>query len=195
VAGDPRLFVAIEIDEDAKARLRTVLDPWKKRFPAARWVPPANWHVTLTFLGPTSAELQGWVDAQVAAVASSSSPFRVTLAGLGAFPSVKRAKVMWSGLDDPQNGCAELAQGLRRALSTEFEIDRRPFRPHLTVARADPPLKLPEDFAATPLLRDPFVVNSLILFQSIPATGAPRYEPVGVHPFSGEVLATEHVFE
>ena len=181
---DPRLFVAIQIDEGAKARLRAVLHPWKERLSAARWVPPANWHVTLVFLGSTSPELQGWVDAQVAAVASSSSPFRVTLTGLGAFPTVKRAKVLWAGLDDPQNGCAELAQGLRRALSKESKIDDRPFRPHVTVARADPPLKLPEDFAATPLLTDPIVVNGLTLFQSIPAAGAVRYEPVGIHPLS-----------
>jgi RNA 2',3'-cyclic 3'-phosphodiesterase len=185
--------VAIEIDADAKARLQMVLDPWIERFPAARWVPQANWHVTLTFLGPTSQRLMGWVNAQVASVAGSASPFPVALTGLGAFPSTRRAGVLWAGLDDPGGDCGALAMGLGEALSREFELDRRPLRPHVTVARSDPPLKLPADFAATQLSIGPFLVDRMILFRSTPARPAPRYEPVGIHPLG--VLASEHVFE
>jgi 2'-5' RNA ligase len=174
--------VAIEIDAAAKTRLQTVLDPWIERFPAARWVPQANWHVTLVFLGPTSQRLIGWVNAQVAAVAGSSRPFPAALVGLGAFPSTRRAGVVWAGLDDPGGDCGALAVGLGEALSEEFEMDRRPFRPHVTVARSDPPLKLPQDFAATQLSTDPFRVERMIVFRSTQARPAPRYEPVGVHP-------------
>jgi RNA 2',3'-cyclic 3'-phosphodiesterase len=192
-AAPARLFVAIEIEADAKARLQSVLDPWRERFPEARWVPSSNWHVTLAFLGPTWPRLMGWVDAKVAAVAASSSPFTTALDGLGAFPTTRRAKVVWAGLDDAGDHCASLAKGLSEALSQEFDLDRRPLRPHLTVARSDPPLELPEGFAATPLRTDPFRVDRLIVFRSILERPAARYEPVGIHPLG--VLASEHVFE
>jgi RNA 2',3'-cyclic 3'-phosphodiesterase len=192
-AAPARLFVAIEIDADAKVRLQSALDPWSERFPEARWVPSSNWHVTLAFLGPTWPRLLGWVDAKVAAVAASSSPFTAALDGLGAFPNTRRAKVVWAGLDDPGGQCASLASGLSEALSQEFDLDRRPLQPHVTVARSDPPLELPEGFVATPLRTDPFQVDRLIVFRSILARPAARYEPVGIYPLG--VLASEHVFE
>ena len=192
-AAPARLFVAIEIDEAAKSRVRAVLEPWRQRFPAARWAPPANWHVTLVFLGRTWPRLMGWVQEQAAGVARASSPFTVTLDGLGAFPSTGRARVVWAGLRDPDGSCASMAQKLGEALSREFEPDKRAFHPHVTVARSDPPLALPEDFAATAIHTEPFRVDRLVVFRSFLARPAPRYEPLGVHPFG--MLASEHVFE
>src|SRR5438093_1139418 len=74
---------------------------------------------------------------------------RPRIVGVGAFPSARRARVVWAGLDDRSGRMAGLAFAIDAALAAEFRPESRPFRAHLTVARSDPPLELPETFGAT----------------------------------------------
>ncbi len=85
-----RLFVAVEIPEDAKRAVASATEPWRERFPKARWPPEENWHVTLVFLGRTWPRLRPWVEERVAAVARRTAPFEARIDGLGAFPSARR---------------------------------------------------------------------------------------------------------
>src|SRR5207245_2826622 len=102
--------------------------------------------------------------------------FRTGIVGVGAFPSARRARVVWAGLDDRSGRMAGLALAIDAALAAEFRPETRPFQAHLTVARSDPPLELPETFGATPLESAPFVVGRIVLFRSHLGRPAPRYE-------------------
>jgi 2'-5' RNA ligase len=79
----------------------------------------------------------------------------------------------------------ELAGALDDALEAEFEPERRAFRPHLTVARSDPPIPLPASFAETDLASDAFPIDRVVLFRSHLRRPAPRYEPLAEFPLSG----------
>jgi 2'-5' RNA ligase len=79
-----RLFVAVEVPEDAKRAVATAVEPWRLSFPQARWVPAENWHVTLKFLGSTWPRLVGWVEETVTAAAGSHVPTTARVRGLGA---------------------------------------------------------------------------------------------------------------
>ena len=180
-----RLFVAVEIPEHAKEVVWAAVAPWRERFPRARWVPRENWHVTLRFLGSTWPRLSGWVHEQVGAVAAEHPAFQTRLLALGAFPSPGRARVVWAGLEDRGDRMSALAQALDASLAREFEPEKRSFRPHLTVARSEPPLRLPEDFADAGLAGEPFSIGRLVLFRSHLQRPAPRYEPLDTFPLSG----------
>src|SRR6266516_1170716 len=56
-----RLFVAVEVSEQAKRAVADAIEPWRQAFPQGRWVHAENWHVTMKFLGRTWPRLVGWV--------------------------------------------------------------------------------------------------------------------------------------
>jgi RNA 2',3'-cyclic 3'-phosphodiesterase len=181
-----RLFVAVEVPAQVRAQLNEAFAPWRTDFPRARWVPHENLHVTIKFLGATWPRLREWVDECVAEVASSSIPFRVWLAGVGAFPSPSRARVVWAGLaDEPAGALGRLAGALDASLSKEFTTEKRAFHPHLTVARSDPPLRLPTSFADTAIDATSWSVDRIAVMQSHLRRPAPLYEPTAFHSLSG----------
>jgi 2'-5' RNA ligase len=180
-----RLFVAFDVSEDTKAIVAEAIAPWREAYPKARWVPTENWHVTIKFMGRTWPRLVEWVNDTLRVTAATSAAFETRLIGLGSFPSPGRARVLWAGLDDGDGRMAGLAAAIDAALAREFEPEARAFRAHLTVARSEPPIRLPEDFAASPVTGPPFPVDRLVLFRSHLQRPAPRYEPLATFPLGG----------
>jgi 2'-5' RNA ligase len=173
-----RLFVAIEIPPDAKRAVEVAVAPLREMFPKARWVPSENWHVTVKFLGQTRPRLRGWVGERVGEAAASCAAFDTRLAGVGTFPSPRRARVIWAGLEDQFGGMAEVAQALDTALAREFRPETRTFTAHLTVARSDPPRAVPTAFVETIVEPVAFRVDRVALFRSHMRRPAPVYEQV-----------------
>ena len=180
-----RLFVAFAVTDAALDEMERSIEPWRARFPKARWVPRENMHVTLKFLGRTWPRLEGWVHQQVGTIAAGHGRVTTRLTGLGSFPSVARARVLWVGIEDPEGAFASLARALDVALEEAFTPESRAFSPHLTLARSDPPLKLDEGFARTRIEPAGFRVDRIVLFRSHLRRPAPRYEPVAAFPLAG----------
>jgi 2'-5' RNA ligase len=170
-----RLFVAIEIPEAAKDVVQEAFAPWREEFPKARWVPRENLHVTLKFLGRTWPRLTDWVLKRVEEAVGELEPFDARLVGVGSFPSAKRGRAIWAGFDD-HGPLGEVAGAIDAALEDEFEPEKRPFHPHLTVARSDPPLKLPAAYTGTELQSEAWSVDRVVLFRSHLGRPAPRYD-------------------
>ncbi|MBI3648534.1 MAG: RNA 2',3'-cyclic phosphodiesterase [Actinobacteria bacterium] len=180
-----RLFVAVEVPEEARELVAAAVAPWRESFPRGKWVPTQNQHVTLKFLGSTWPRLVRWVIETVGAVAAGAEPFESRVAGLGAFPSARRARVLWAGLEDPGGRMGALSAALEDALSAELEPEKRAFTAHLTVARFEPPVELGEELGRSELRSKPFTVERLVLFRSHLQRPAPRYEPLGTFPLGG----------
>ncbi|MFB3737542.1 MAG: RNA 2',3'-cyclic phosphodiesterase [Candidatus Velamenicoccus archaeovorus] len=177
-----RLFVAVDVPDEVRTLIGDALAPLRERYPRARWVPLQNQHVTLKFLGRTWPRLLDLVRRRVGSVAGRSAPFAARVEGMGAFPSARRARVLWAGLDDPAGAMASLAAGLDEALASEFEPERRAFTPHLTVARFDPPVAVEE---VPELASAPFEVDRLVLYRSRLQRPAPVYEVLEAFPLGG----------
>lgn len=176
-----RLFVALEIPEQARDAVEEAFAPWQEEFPQARWAPRENWHVTLKFLGRTWPRLMDWVPQRVEAATADVSRFRARLSGVGSFPSAKRGRALWARFEDA-DPIADLAAEVEGALLEEFPAEKRPFHPHLTVARSDPPLKLPVAYTGTELESEEWEVDHVVLFRSHLGRPAPRYEPLARFP-------------
>jgi 2'-5' RNA ligase len=175
-----RLFVAIEIPSDVRDLVEGAVAPIREMFPRAKWVPKQNQHVTLKFLGSTYPRLVDRVTEAIGDVATAGQPFETRVDGLGAFPSQRRAAVLWAGLDDAGGRMSELASALDTALAKEFAPEERAFTPHLTVARFKPPERLGE--LPTGLRSDVFTIDQVVLFRSQVQRPAPIYTPVATFP-------------
>lgn len=143
-----RLFVGVRISVAASNALAGCAETLARRARDAgadlRWVAPVNYHVTLAFLGWTGVEAIGRVcDALAEAVAGEGrTTFRT--ARLGAFPSLDHASVLWAGIEDGA-ALTRLARSVGAAVAgLGFQVDSRPFHPHVTIARLRTPRAIRE---------------------------------------------------
>ncbi len=133
-----RSFVALPLSEATHDHLWRVEQKLKREMPprAVRWVSPSKIHLTLFFLGDIMPEQLPEIKQALAVVAHNVQPFTATVKELGVFPHPGRPRVLWVGLEDPQNQLALLHAAVNEALaSVGFEPETRPFTPHLTVGR------------------------------------------------------------
>jgi RNA 2',3'-cyclic 3'-phosphodiesterase len=183
-----RLFVAADVPAPVKAAVEAAVEPHRDRVRVARWTLRDSWHVTLKFLGSTWPRQVEEVKAAVRAVASSVAPFETHMTEIGVFPSVRRARVVWAGVDDPGGRFAGLAGDLDIRLEEDFAPETREFTPHLTLARLTPSRNLGEfapDLVGTPIESEPFAVDSVVLYRSRLAPGGARYEALERFPLGG----------
>jgi RNA 2',3'-cyclic 3'-phosphodiesterase len=141
-----RLFVAIDIDADIRARIADFRNQMRPLAPDVRWVGPETFHVTLQFLGETKK----LVEIQNALLSVKGSPITLTFGDAGFFPTPKSPRVFWVGIESDQE-LQYLVKSISEALQPlGFERDKGPFKPHLTLARASSgrPRPVPGEYSA-----------------------------------------------
>jgi 2'-5' RNA ligase len=158
-----RLFVAVPLPAELQALVRRA----QEALPAVhglRLLKPEQWHVTLAFIGE--------VDAPRAAVARSVVEQVPADMGGEAFvgrflmlPSASRARVVTLELIDEQRVLARLFEAVMSGLESAGVMTRekRPFRPHLTLARLRTPAAVQPRYESE---RAPFAVQSVCLYRS-----------------------------
>ncbi|HKM66018.1 MAG TPA: RNA 2',3'-cyclic phosphodiesterase [Candidatus Acidoferrum sp.] len=133
-----RLFIAIEIPPEIRATFAALLKEFRAVAPQVKWVRPENLHVTLKFLGEAETAKLSALQNALSAI-RSHQPVNLEFRGLGFFPNEKRPKVFWAGLDSSPN-LKSLAADIDSATHRlGFPLEDRPFAPHLTLARFQPP--------------------------------------------------------
>jgi 2'-5' RNA ligase len=132
-----RAFIAIELPTEIQAAITGSTAGLKKALPKplVRWVVQENVHLTLKFLGDVSPANLDLLAEALKMEAAQHEGFNMSVGGLGAFPNVRRARVVWIGLEAP----TELAM-LQRcvegvATRLGYPAEERPFSPHLTLGR------------------------------------------------------------
>jgi 2'-5' RNA ligase len=181
-----RLFVATTIPHELLAEVRQRVAPIRPEFPGARWTDPEHQHVTLKFLGWVDAPALDAIRESCARVAAGHAPGRLALTSLDAFPSKKRVRVLWIGIDDP----ADLLSSLARALGDElgahgYEPEARAFTPHLTLARLKTPLRFSGPWPDVAFDTAPWTCGTVTLFRSHLSPKGARYEVVDDYELGG----------
>jgi 2'-5' RNA ligase len=171
-----RCFVAIPIGEALREDLRTAVDGWRGREDLAglRWTDAEAWHVTLAFLGSIDSAAVAGVIKRLSAVVPAHPATRSTTGGLGGFPAPGRARVVWYGIDDANGRLARVAADVALALGLDAS---RPFRPHLTLARARrEPVNLESWLASAKAPTGVLAADEVELMRSHLGRGPARYE-------------------
>ena len=135
-----RLFLAINLPSEARRDILDATATLRETAPEVSWLDEPRIHLTLKFLGEQPPERLDAIASTATAVAAQHRTLVMSLGGVGAFPNFRRARVVWMGVEhDPRlellHHDVEVAY---EALG--FEVEGRPFRPHLTLARLKHPL-------------------------------------------------------
>lgn len=131
-----RAFIAFELPESIVRLAADLQDQLQSHGMKLRWVRPRNIHLTVKFLGDIHEGRSADVIGAMQAAAGRTAPMTVTAQGLGVFPGIRKPRVLWFGLGGQTDRLAEAHQQLDNELAaTGFARERRPFRPHLTLAR------------------------------------------------------------
>ncbi|MXY38545.1 MAG: RNA 2',3'-cyclic phosphodiesterase [Rhodospirillaceae bacterium] len=158
-----RLFVGLGLPED----LRDTLAMLERGIPGARWIESDNYHITLRFIGEVAENQAEDIDSALAGV--QAAPFALSLAGVGHFGKLRKARSVWAGVE-ANEALDRLQAGVGSAIvRAGFPAEARKFRPHVTLARIKGEtghhvanfLSEHGDFRAPP-----FEVRAFILYES-----------------------------
>ncbi|MEJ2638238.1 MAG: RNA 2',3'-cyclic phosphodiesterase [Desulfosarcinaceae bacterium] len=131
-----RVFIAVELPDAARRALTDLQARLKRERLAVRWVRPAGIHLTLKFLGDVPAEQVDAIGQATATAIREHRPLRLGIQGLGVFPGVRKARVIWAGLTGETAALLDLKEAVETAMETVgFPRDRRRFKAHLTLGR------------------------------------------------------------
>lgn len=165
-----RTFIAIEIPEDIKKKIATLIDGLKERLPDVSWVKPSTLHITLKFLGSVEKERIEPIERTLEKIGSETSPFELVIADVGGFPSLRAPRVLWIGVRHSPE-LSLLYERVEKGLEGHgFEPEHRPFKPHLTLCRIKKEAqraKLSRELERIkPAICESFVADGIILFKS-----------------------------
>jgi 2'-5' RNA ligase len=184
-----RLFVAVTPPDEALGELERAVAPLRAAAPELRWTGPSSWHLTLAFLGEVGEEILPGLQARLERAAHRHPPQRLAIAGGGAFPSARRAQVLWAGIEADERALGALADSVAaaaRRAGAPPPGQHRKYRAHLTLARCRGPADASElttrltEFSSTA-----WTATSIRLIRSYLSSGPPHYEDVADWPLQG----------
>lgn len=177
-----RLFAALWLPEPLAEAARRRLERLRAGARGVRWVRPEQLHLTLKFLGETPGDRRPAVEGALAGAAAAGRPIDLRLTSGGVFPSGGPPRVLWLGAE-PAGELAALAGAVDEALAPlGFPPESRPFRPHLTLGRAEPGAVFDRAILAREMAEPPAVAGSLALVRSVLGPGGPQYTTIAEWP-------------
>lgn len=184
-----RAFIAIEISGEVRRALDEFIGELKSGGGDVKWVRAASIHLTLKFLGDIPRSLIPDVSDAMKRAAGDTAALEIHACRTGAFPGLKRPRVLWAGLEEKTGELAQLAGRLDKELrSLGFEAEKRAFKPHLTLGRVrrGGKLKGTTDILTREAGRSfgNFIAGELILFRSELRPEGALYSKLEVTPLA-----------
>ena len=182
-----RAFVAIRMNQQVEDAVAAMCDAIKRPRDGIRWVPRANLHITLKFLGPSVDPLRlERLTAGLHEVAQKTAPFEVAAQGLGAFPNLEHPRAIFVGLHSVELGA--LAARVETACAERgFEHENRRWNGHLTIGRVRDSRLIPKTRHAIEAANNTDFgtskIESLTLYRSHLSPEAATYQPLATFLF------------
>lgn len=177
----PRLFVALPIPDDVADALTAM----QGGVPDANWVPSENFHITLAFIGEVDGGMAQDIDAALATI--DGPILDVEMAGVDHFVDGRQPTALYAAVVQEER-LSRLRDKVANALRGEgVKLDRRRFRPHVTLARfnrrAEIGHHLAQFVASHSLFRaGPFEVEQFRLYSSIVRADGSHYDIEAAYP-------------
>jgi 2'-5' RNA ligase len=185
-----RLFFAIELGGAVLDLLDLETAPLRDEAPDLAWTSREQRHLTLKFLGDVPDDAGPRLVESMDRVAVRHRPLEMSIGGIGAFPNFRRARVVWIGVEQEPR-LELLHHDLEIACEQAgFEVEGRPFRPHITLARVRSPLVIERArglarVARSVRMRTAEQVERITLFESTLAPTGARYRRVHAATLGG----------
>jgi RNA 2',3'-cyclic 3'-phosphodiesterase len=133
-----RVFCAIDLPEAVREKGAAHVERLRVSSPQAQvsWNRKQNIHLTMKFLGELPVSRVDNLSAAAARAVGRLSPFEIYIEGPGVFPKHGPPRVLWIGVRDNSGKLATLSSRFEEECAKEgFVREKRPFHPHLTLAR------------------------------------------------------------
>ena len=184
-----RAFIAVSLPEPVKFFLQNLQGELKKASVKASWPNPDALHLTLKFLGNVNIDKIDTIKACMKKAVKGISTHTLSSSGIGVFPSVKNARVIWSGIRGQTDLLEKIVIRLETFLFEDMGIkkENKRFSPHLTVARVKSPvspkkmIRLLQEFKE--FSSEDFWVSDIQLFQSELTSSGAIYKLIFSAPF------------
>ncbi|HEY5060932.1 MAG TPA: RNA 2',3'-cyclic phosphodiesterase [Gemmatimonadaceae bacterium] len=175
-----RLFLAINLPREVRREVHAATSSLRDCVPELAWVAEPSLHLTLKFLGDQPEDQLAAIQRALAGIAGSHSELLMTAEDVGAFPNFRRTRIVWMGIF-PEPRLELLHHDIEVAFQQlGFEVEGRPFRPHVTLARVRSPLaedqvRLLRRTAKRIEFRREFIVRSIDVMRSTPRVDGSEY--------------------
>ena len=133
-----RLFISINLTPELLATLTDLQNQLKRQLASQplRWARPEGIHLTLKFLGDTETDRIEAIVRALGQTVEPHQPFELGIGGLGCFPNQRKPRVLWVGVQDPDEQLRRLTAGVDDAMAgLGWKRENRPYTGHLTLAR------------------------------------------------------------
>lgn len=185
-----RTFLALDLSDEARGALRSLLRRVAAAVPSARVVNADDLHLTLVFLGELADDTLAAVIELTRLTAAIYTPFTLALDRMGVFGPPHAPRVIWTGVDGDLRDLVTLQRNLADGLELlGFPRESRPYSPHLTLARINHPLSATELPRLTALLAESaprrvrWTVAEARVMRSETSQTGPRYSLLSAAPF------------
>lgn len=178
-----RVFTALPLPEEVKAELSDVSAALGRGI-SARWVRPEGMHLTMKFLGDVDEKNIRGIGERLDELSLRYSPFDMRLNGLGAFPSPRRARVIWAGVETDVQTMKELAASVDM-IASGYGVpkEERSFAAHITLARLRAPSMVNLDARVRGIT---FISDRVNLYKSDLTPQGAKYTLLHSSPFAGK---------
>jgi 2'-5' RNA ligase len=182
-----RTFVAVPLERELRFAAGELQSDLRRFQVPVRMIPPENLHITILFLGevdPSKAvDLGKALEEQLPPIIK---PFQISFQGLGAFPSLKSARVLWIGMTQGEDQMQTLTDQVRTiARPLGLKWDPKPFKGHLTIGR--PTSKMPSALKIPPQYMNHAIgsmeVNRVIVYRSDLSPQGSKYTEIATAKF------------
>ncbi|MFC7686175.1 RNA 2',3'-cyclic phosphodiesterase [Ureibacillus sp. GCM10028918] len=160
-------FLAAKLPNEVKDYLNEWVEKNKLDFPFARWVHSEDYHITLAFLGFAEESMKQEVIDTMSQVLVDERPFTLTLHKIGTFGPHKKPRIFWADVEQSESLNTVQKKVYRQCINIGFQLDKKPFRPHITLARkwqgeGDFDIETLKVFEDSPS----FTVNEIVLYET-----------------------------
>ena len=182
-----RLFIAVNIPKKERDRIHRSARALREQEYPVKWVDSGLFHLTLKFLGEVREAAVPSISEALTRVGQGTDPFSLEIGGFGAFPTIRRPRVLWVGVE-PTPALRCLKQDIEWALSEQgYERETRAFHPHFTLGRATPndgagAFRGLDELASSLGYGSEAKVRKFDLMESHLSSSGPRYEIVESFP-------------
>jgi 2'-5' RNA ligase len=186
-----RCFIGVDVGEDIRRKAAALQQQLAEHGAGVKWVDEDSMHVTLLFLGEVDERDLLAVCRAVKSAAAREAPFPLRVSGVGAFPTLRRPKVVWGGITDGTEPLRRLYDSLETKLldAKLYRREERGYTPHLTLGRmkgeADGLALAPELAKRLAWDGGRTTVEEVIVFSSEQRRDGPEYAVLARSPLSG----------
>jgi 2'-5' RNA ligase len=177
-----RIFVGLEIADEARKKIAEYIRELRAEFPDLRvsWEKEEKLHLTLKFFGAVEEAKLKLIDEALDESAAAIASIPIGISGTGIFPSKRKARVLWLGVEDKSTQFAKLSERFEQECGRRgFAREEREFNPHLTIARLREPARsgvLIVKHLSSEFPRVGFSVSEVSIFESLPTPQGSQYK-------------------